>query len=258
MAHPRAGTLALPEDLVDVDALVRAYYDNVPDPSDPLQQVVFGTSGHRGSSFDNAFNEAHILATTQAIVDYRRSAGISGPLFIGFDTHALSVPAWRTALEVLAANEITVYTAESDSFTPTPAVSRAILTFNRDNPGVSSDGIVVTPSHNPPRDGGFKYNPPTGGPADTAITSVVAARANELLAQKLDGVKRIPFERARGGEYVHDYSFLLNYIDGLGDVVDMTAIRDAASGSVPIRSAVRRSVTGRWSVCGTTSTTSPS
>ncbi|WP_238422909.1 phosphoglucomutase (alpha-D-glucose-1,6-bisphosphate-dependent) [Gordonia sp. 'Campus'] len=248
MAHPRAGTLALPEDLVDVDALVRAYYDNVPDPSDPLQQVVFGTSGHRGSSFDNAFNEAHILATTQAIVDYRRSAGISGPLFIGFDTHALSVPAWRTALEVLAANEITVFTAESDSFTPTPAVSRAILTFNRDNPGVSSDGIVVTPSHNPPGDGGFKYNPPTGGPADTAITSVVAARANELLAQKLDGVKRIPFERARGGEYVHDYSFLLNYIDGLGDVVDMTAIRDAGIriGADPLGGAS----VGYWALVG--------
>ncbi|MFE0751556.1 phosphoglucomutase (alpha-D-glucose-1,6-bisphosphate-dependent) [Gordonia sp. NPDC058843] len=227
MAHPRAGTLALPEDLVDVDALVRAYYDNTPDPSDPLQQVVFGTSGHRGSSFDNAFNEAHILATTQAIVDYRRSAGISGPLFIGFDTHALSVPAWRTALEVLAANEVTVYTAESDSFTPTPAVSRAILMFNQDNPGVLSDGIVVTPSHNPPRDGGFKYNPPTGGPADTTITSVVAARANELLEQKLDGVARIPFERARDSEYVQDYSFLLNYIDGLGSVVDMQAIHDA-------------------------------
>ncbi len=206
---------------------MRAYYDNTPDPSDPLQQVVFGTSGHRGSSFDNAFNEAHILATTQAIVDYRRSAGISGPLFIGFDTHALSVPAWRTALEVLAANEVTVYTAESDSFTPTPAVSRAILMFNRDNPGVLSDGIVVTPSHNPPRDGGFKYNPPTGGPADTSITSVVAARANELLEQKLEGVARIPFDRARGGEHVHDYSFLLNYIDGLGEVVDMQAIHDA-------------------------------
>ncbi len=180
--------MALPEDLVDVEALERAYHENVPpDPSDPLQQVVFGTSGHRGSSFDTAFNEAHILATTQAIVEYRRGAGITGPLFIGFDTHALSIPAWRTALEVLAANEVSVLTAEDDSFTPTPAVSRAILTFNKENPGVLSDGIVVTPSHNPPRDGGFKYNPPTGGPADTAITSVIAARANDLLAAKLDG-----------------------------------------------------------------------
>ncbi|WP_042375666.1 phosphoglucomutase (alpha-D-glucose-1,6-bisphosphate-dependent) [Gordonia alkanivorans] len=227
MAHSRAGTLALPEDLVDVEALERAYYDNVPDPSDPLQQVVFGTSGHRGSSFDTAFNEAHILATTQAIVEYRRSAGITGPLFIGFDTHALSIPAWRTALEVLAANEVAVLTAEDDSYTPTPAVSRAILTFNKENPGVLSDGIVVTPSHNPPRDGGFKYNPPTGGPADTTVTSVIAARANDLLAAKLDGVKRIPFERARSSEFVQDHSFLQDYIEGLGDVINMKAIRDA-------------------------------
>ncbi|TSD93213.1 alpha-D-glucose phosphate-specific phosphoglucomutase [Gordonia rubripertincta] len=227
MAHSRAGTLALPEDLVDVEALERAYYDNVPDPSDPLQQVVFGTSGHRGSSFDTAFNEAHILATTQAIVEYRRSAGITGPLFIGFDTHALSIPAWRTALEVLAANEVAVLTAEDDSYTPTPAVSRAILTFNKENPGVLSDGIVVTPSHNPPRDGGFKYNPPTGGPADTTVTSVIAARANDLLAAKLDGVKRIPFERARSSEFVQDYSFLQGYIEGLGGVIDMKAIHDA-------------------------------
>lgn len=227
MAHPRAGTPALPEDLIDVAAVERAYYDNVPDPSDPLQQVLFGTSGHRGSSLDNAFNEAHILATTQAIVEYRRGAGITGPLFIGFDTHALSIPAWRTALEVLAANEISTYTAEGDSFTPTPAVSRAILTFNRDNPGVLADGIVVTPSHNPPRDGGFKYNPPSGGPADTSITSVVAARANEILANKLAGVRRIPFEQARSGDYVHDFSFMMNYCDGLGDVVDLNAIREA-------------------------------
>lgn len=227
MAHPRAGTPALPEDLIDVAAVERAYYDNVPDPSDPLQQVLFGTSGHRGSSLDNAFNEAHILATTQAIVEYRRGAGITGPLFIGFDTHALSIPAWRTALEVLAANEISTYTAEGDSFTPTPAVSRAILTFNRDNPGVLADGIVVTPSHNPPRDGGFKYNPPSGGPADTSITSVVAARANEILANKLADVRRIPFEQARSGDYVHDFSFMMNYCDGLGDVVDLNAIREA-------------------------------
>ncbi|ACY22637.1 phosphoglucomutase, alpha-D-glucose phosphate- specific [Gordonia bronchialis DSM 43247] len=227
MAHPRAGTPALPEDLIDVAAIERAYYDNVPDPSDPLQQVLFGTSGHRGSSLDNAFNEAHILATTQAIVEYRRGAGITGPLFIGFDTHALSIPAWRTALEVLAANEISTYTAEGDSFTPTPAVSRAILTFNRDNPGVLADGIVVTPSHNPPRDGGFKYNPPSGGPADTSITSVVAARANEILANKLADVRRIPFEQARSGDYVHDFSFMMNYCDGLGEVVDLNVIREA-------------------------------
>ncbi|MGV9857297.1 phosphoglucomutase (alpha-D-glucose-1,6-bisphosphate-dependent) [Gordonia sp. NPDC003425] len=227
MAHPRAGTPALPEDLIDVAEVEKAYYDLVPDPDDPAQQVVFGTSGHRGSSLDTAFNEAHILATTQAIVEYRTGAGITGPLFIGFDTHELSIPAWRSAVEVLAANEVTVYTAESDSFTPTPAVSRAILAFNADNPGVLSDGIVVTPSHNPPRDGGFKYNPPSGGPADTDITSWVAKRANDLLRTKLVGVKRIPFDRARHSEFVEEYSFINNYIDGLAGVVDMAAIRSA-------------------------------
>ncbi|MEE4021817.1 phosphoglucomutase (alpha-D-glucose-1,6-bisphosphate-dependent) [Gordonia sp. PKS22-38] len=227
MAHPRAGTPALPEDLIDVAAVERAYYDTVPDPEDPMQQVVFGTSGHRGSSLDGAFNEAHILATTQAIVEYRRSAGISGPLFIGFDTHALSKPAWRSALEVLTANEVTVYIAENEKFTPTPAVSFAILRFNQANPGVLADGIVVTPSHNPPRDGGFKYNPPSGGPADTSITSVVARRANELLADKLNGVKRIPFEQARRSEYIRDFPYTATYVDHLHEVVDMAAIRDA-------------------------------
>ncbi|MCM3896172.1 MULTISPECIES: phosphoglucomutase (alpha-D-glucose-1,6-bisphosphate-dependent) [Gordonia] len=227
MASPRAGTPAQPEDLIDVDAVVGAYYDKVPDPDDPGQRVVFGTSGHRGSSLDSAFNEAHILAITQAIVEYRAGAGITGPLFIGFDTHALSVPAWQSALEVLVANGVTVYTAEGDTYTPTPAVSRAILTFNAANPGVQSDGIVVTPSHNPPRDGGFKYDPPTGGPADTTITSWVANRANELLTAKLDGVKRIPFEKARRDELVHDYSFVMNYTDGLASVVDLEAIRNA-------------------------------
>ena len=227
MASPRAGTPAQPEDLIDVDAVVGAYYDKVPDPDDPGQRVVFGTSGHRGSSLDSAFNEAHILAITQAIVEYRAGAGITGPLFIGFDTHALSVPAWKSALEVLVANGVTVYTAEGDTYTPTPAVSRAILAFNAANPGVQSDGIVVTPSHNPPRDGGFKYDPPTGGPADTTITSWVANRANELLTAKLDGVKRIPFEKARRDELVHDYSFVMNYTDGLASVVDVEAIRKA-------------------------------
>lgn len=227
MASPRAGTPAQPEDLIDVDAVVGAYYDRVPDPDDPGQRVVFGTSGHRGSSLDSAFNEAHILAITQAIVEYRTGAGITGPLFIGFDTHALSIPAWKSALEVLVANGVTVYTAEDDTYTPTPAVSRAILTFNAANPGVESDGIVVTPSHNPPRDGGFKYDPPTGGPADTTITSWVANRANELLTAKLDGVKRISFEKARRDDLVHDYSFVMNYTDGLGSVVDLEAIRNA-------------------------------
>ena len=227
MAHPRAGTPALPEDLIDVDAVERAYYQNKPDASDPLQQVVFGTSGHRGSSLGNAFNEDHILATTQAIVEYRVGAGITGPLFIGFDTHLLSIPAWRSALEVLVANGVTVFTAAGDAFTPTPAVSHAILTFNRDHPGVLSDGIVVTPSHNPPRDGGFKYNPPSGGPADTNITSVVAARANQLLAEGLSGVKRVPFETARGSDLVTDYSFIDGYFADLAGVVDLDAIRSA-------------------------------
>ena len=227
MAHPRAGTPALPEDLIDVAAVERAYYENKPDPSDPLQQVVFGTSGHRGSSLDNAFNEDHILATTQAIAEYRAGAGITGPLFIGFDTHLLSIPAWRSALEVLVANGVSVCTAAHDAFTPTPAVSRAILTFNRDHPGVLSDGIVVTPSHNPPRDGGFKYNPPSGGPADTTITSVVAALANQLLAEGLSGVKRVSFESARANDLVTDYSFIDGYFADLAGVIDIDAIRAA-------------------------------
>ena len=227
MASPRAGTPALPEDLIDVDAVVGAYYDKVPDPNDPGQRVVFGTSGHRGSSLDTAFNEAHILAITQAIVEHRKGAGIAGPLFIGFDTHALSVPAWQSALEVLVANGVTVFTAEDDTYTPTPAISHAILTFNAANPGVESDGIVVTPSHNPPRDGGFKYDPPSGGPADTTTTTWIANRANDLLAAKLDGVARVPFDKARHDDLVHNYSFVMNYTDGLASVVDMEAIRNA-------------------------------
>ncbi|GAB18573.1 phosphoglucomutase [Gordonia effusa NBRC 100432] len=227
-AHPRAGTPARPEDLIDVAAVERAYYRIEPDPANPLQQVVFGTSGHRGSSLDGAFNEAHILATTQAIVEYRASASISGPLFIGFDTHALSIPAWRSAIEVLVANDVEVLTADKDKFTPTPAVSHAILRFNQEHPGVLADGIVVTPSHNPPRDGGFKYNPPSGGPADSTITSTIAARANELLVKGLHGVKRVPFEKARRSRLVIDYSFSTEYVDHLGDVVDMAAIRDSA------------------------------
>lgn len=247
-AHPRAGQLAQPEDLIDVGAVERAYYDVAPDPSNPLQQVVFGTSGHRGSSLDAAFNEAHILATTQAIVEYRASQSIDGPLFIGFDTHALSIPAWRSAIEVLVANGVSVFTADNDKFTPTPAVSFAILKFNREHPGVRSDGIVVTPSHNPPRDGGFKYNPPSGGPADTTITSVVARRANELLAAGLDGVKRIPFATARLSELVTEYPFGAEYVDHLGDVVDMAAIRESgvAIGADPLGGAS----VGYWAEIG--------
>ncbi|HLK94716.1 MAG TPA: phosphoglucomutase, alpha-D-glucose phosphate-specific, partial [Nocardioidaceae bacterium] len=177
--HERAGTPAQPDDLVDISALESAYFDTRPDPDDPAQQVAFGTSGHRGSSLDGAFNEPHILAITQAICEYRAGDGITGPLVLGRDTHALSLPSWHTALEVLVANGVTVLVDERDGYTPTPALSHAILRLNRDADKGSVDGIVITPSHNPPRDGGFKYNPPHGGPADSDATSVIAARANE-------------------------------------------------------------------------------
>src|SRR3954466_12972699 len=210
--NDRAGQPAQPGDLVDVAALVTAYYTLEPDPTDPEQQVVFGTSGHRGSSFDAAFNEQHILATTQAICEYRATQGYDGPLFVGRDTHALSAPAWASALEVLAANDVTVLVDAADRYTPTPAVSHAILRANRGRSTGLAAGIVVTPSHNPPRDGGFKYNPPSGGPADTDATGWIAGRANDLLKNGLDGVRRIPFSRARApaqpngllGEYGHE------------------------------------------------------
>ena len=195
-ANPRAGQLAQPDDLIDVAQVVTAYYTVVPDPEDIAQQVAFGTSGHRGSSLDAAFNEAHILATTQAIVEYRAAQGTTGPLFIGRDTHALSEPAWVSALEVLAANDVVAMIDAADRYTPTPAVSHAILAFNRGRDTDLADGIVVTPSHNPPRDGGFKYNPPNGGPADTDATGVIAKRANEILRGGLADVKRIPLARA--------------------------------------------------------------
>ena len=233
--HPRAGTTALPEDLIDVDAVIGAYYDRKPNLDDPAQRVVFGTSGHRGSSLDGAFNEDHIIATTQAIVEYRRSQGIDGPLFIGRDTHALSEPAWRTAIEVLAANEVEVRIDARDSFTPTPAVSHAILIQNgaatsegvrAQGPGLA-DGIVVTPSHNPPRDGGFKYNPPHGGPADSDATSVIAARANELLASGVNQVRRLGFEQALAAPTTGKHDFLSAYTDDLASVIDFDAIRSA-------------------------------
>ncbi len=225
MPHPRAGTPARPEDLIDVDAVVGAYYDRRPDPADPAQQVVFGTSGHRGSSLDSAFNEAHIAATTQAIVEYRAAQDITGPLFIGKDTHALSMPAWKTAIEVLRANDVTVLCEQDDQYTPTPAVSRAIIRHNRDaRPGAIGDGIVVTPSHNPPRDGGFKYNPPHGGPADTDATKQIAARANDLLADPT-AIRRTPFDRAIGE--VSRYDYLGSYCADLADAIDMDAIRGA-------------------------------
>ncbi|PIF03040.1 MAG: phosphoglucomutase, alpha-D-glucose phosphate-specific [Propionibacterium sp.] len=224
MAHPRAGQLAQETDLIDVQRLLSAYFDIEPDPTNQYQQVVFGTSGHRGSSFDGTFNEAHIAATTQAIVEYRSSQGTQGPLFIGKDTHALSGPAWRTAIEVLHANGVTVFAENDNDYTPTPAVSRAIIQYNRKN-NAKADGIVVTPSHNPPRDGGFKYNPPNGGPADTDATSVIAARANELLAN-WKTIKRTPYERACAD--VNRFDYLSAYCDDLKNALDLEAI--ASSG----------------------------
>ncbi|MGV0837239.1 phosphoglucomutase (alpha-D-glucose-1,6-bisphosphate-dependent) [Mycolicibacterium thermoresistibile] len=221
-ANSRAGQPAQPEDLIDVAAVVTAYYTRQPDPDDAAQQVAFGTSGHRGSSLDGAFNEAHILATTQAIVEYRKKQGTTGPLFLGRDTHALSEPAWSSALEVLAANDVVTMIDAADRYTPTPAISHAILTYNRGRDSGRADGIVVTPSHNPPRDGGFKYNPPDGGPADTSATGAIAERANEILRDGLRAVHRIPLNRALQHAQRHDY--LNAYIDDLADVVDLHAI----------------------------------
>ena len=224
MVHARAGQLALPEDLINVDDVLAAYYDLVPDPGNPDQMVVFGTSGHRGSSLKTAFNEAHIAATTQAIIEYRASQGITGPLFIGKDTHGLSLPAWKTALEVLHAHGVDVRAEREDEYTPTPAVSRAIIVHNRDHDGPRADGIVVTPSHNPPADGGFKYNPPHGGPADSDATKVIAARANELMAD-WKSIKRTPYERAAADITRHDYR--TPYCDDLVNVINLDAIRGA-------------------------------
>ena len=228
MNDPRAGQLASPSDLVDVAHLVTAYYANTPNPSDPDQRVAFGTSGHRGSSLRNAFNEAHILAITQAVCDYRTAQGYNGPLFLGRDTHGLSEPAWVCALEVLAANDVTVLIDDRDGYTPTPAVSHAILRANHgkalDGPGLA-DGIVVTPSHNPPSDGGIKYNPPNGGPADTGATTAIANAANAYLESGLQGVQRIPFVRARAAATAYD--FLGTYVDDLPNVVDIARIREA-------------------------------
>jgi phosphoglucomutase len=225
MSSDRAGQPAQPADLVDVPHLVTAYYALEPDLADPAQQVAFGTSGHRGSSLDGAFNEGHILATTQAICEYRAGQGYDGPLFVGRDTHGLSEPAWVSALEVLAANDVTVLVDSADRYTPTPAVSHAILAANRGRTSGLADGIVVTPSHNPPRDGGFKYNPPSGGPADTDATGWIARRANELLAAGLDGVRRVPFARARAA--AQSYDFMGTYVEDLPSVLDLDAVRDA-------------------------------
>jgi len=222
---PAAGKLAEASSLVNVPRLVTAYYAERPDPSVPDQRVAFGTSGHRGSSFARTFNEWHILATTQAICLYRKQRQINGPLFLGMDTHALSVPALTTALEVLAANEVEVMLAQGDEYTPTPAVSHAIVTYNRERKAGLADGIVITPSHNPPHDGGFKYNPPNGGPAGSGETAWIEAKANEFLQNGLAGVERVPFERAIHATTTHRHDYVNAYVTDLASVLDMETIR---------------------------------
>ncbi|MBF6436409.1 phosphoglucomutase (alpha-D-glucose-1,6-bisphosphate-dependent) [Nocardia cyriacigeorgica] len=225
MAHDRAGRPARPSDLVDVPGLVTAYYTRIPDPAEPAQLVAFGTSGHRGSSLDTTFNEAHILAITQAIVEYRATRGITGPVYLARDTHALSEPAWTTVLEVLAANGVTAMIDSRDRYTPTPALSHAVLRHNRGGTKHQADGIVVTPSHNPPRDGGIKYNPPHGGPADTVATDAIAERANELLRGGLAEVERGTLAQAM--PTVERYDYLDHYIADLPSVLNLDAIRGA-------------------------------
>ena len=225
--HPRAGMPAAATDLVDVARLVTAYYSEHPDPSVPAQAVAFGTSGHRGSSLSASFNEDHIIATSQAICDYRAMAGTDGPLFLGKDTHALSEPAWVSALEVFAANDVRVLVDSRDGYTPTPALSLAVLTHNRGRTAGLADGVVVTPSHNPPTDGGFKYNPPDGGPAGADITGWIQDRANALLAAGLAGVARVPLARARAADTTGTYDFLHAYVDDLPAAVDLEAVRAA-------------------------------
>jgi phosphoglucomutase len=224
---PLAGKPAPAGILVNVPRLVTAYYTGVPDPKVPAQRVAFGTSGHRGSSFNLAFNEWHILAITQAICLYRKSKNIVGPLYLGIDTHALSVPACATALEVLAANGVVVMLAEGDEYTPTPVISHAILTYNHGRTTGLADGIVITPSHNPPHDGGFKYNPPNGGPAGTFVTGWIEAKANELLEARLSGVKRIPYAQALRARTTHRHDYVTAYVNDLGNVIDMDIIRGA-------------------------------
>ncbi|MFZ2269574.1 MAG: phosphoglucomutase (alpha-D-glucose-1,6-bisphosphate-dependent) [Azonexus sp.] len=226
MAHPLAGQPAPQSSLTDIPALLAAYR-NLPDVSDPAQRVAFGTSGHRGTAFNGSFNEAHILAIAQAVAEYRVQAGISGPLFLGKDTHALSGPAQQTALEVLAANGVLIHFQADDGYTPTPVISRAILVHNAGNPADRADGIVITPSHNPPQDGGIKYNPPHGGPADTDVTGWIEQRANALLADGNRGVKRLPYAQALAAPTTRAVDLMTPYIAELGEVIDMEAIRRA-------------------------------
>jgi phosphoglucomutase len=224
---PLAGKTVPPSMLVNVPRLVTAYFSGKPDPADPAQRVSFGTSGHRGSAFNNAFNEAHILAISQALCDIRRAAGVTGPLFVGIDTHALAEPALASALEVFAANDVTVMIDEHRGYTPTPVISHAILTYNKGRTSGLADGVVITPSHNPPEDGGFKYNPPNGGPADTDITAAAERAANAFLESDLAGVKRIPYARALKSGLIHRYDYVGPYVADLANVVDMEAIRAA-------------------------------
>lgn len=224
--NPLAGKPAPLNMLVDVPRLITAYYSETPDPTIAAQRVAFGTSGHRGSSFECGFNEQHVLAITQAICSYRQQQNINGPLFMGFDTHALSAPAFASAMEVLAANNVEVMIADKDEYTPTPAISHAILVYNRGRESGLADGIVITPSHNPPDSGGFKYNPPNGGPADGKITGWIEAEANRLLEAKLVGIKRIPFAQARNAATTHCYDYLNTYVSDLNKVIDMDIIRD--------------------------------
>src|ERR1700704_2349724 len=223
--NPLAGKPAPASMLVNVARLVPAYFSGKPDPAVPSQRVAFGTSGHRGSAFNNAFNEAHILAISQALCDYRHRAGIDGPLFIGIDTHALAESAFASALEVFAANDVTVMIDERDGYTPTPAISHAILTYNRNRTSGLADGVVITPSHNPPEDGGFKYNPPNGGPVDTDVTTGIERAANTFLEDGLRGLKRISYERARKAACVHRHDYIGPYVADLANVIDMEAIR---------------------------------
>jgi phosphoglucomutase len=225
--HPRAGTPADSRDTIDVPRVVMAYYTEHPDPAVPEQKVAFGTSGHRGSSLRTAFNADHIVATSQAIVEYRRDQGVDGPLFLVRDTHALSEPAMVSALEVFAANDVTVLIDSRDGYTPTPALSHAVLTYNRGRTSGLADGVVVTPSHNPPDDGGFKYNPPHGGPADTDATKWIQDRANALIAAGLTEVRRVPYARARAADTTGTYDYLAGYVDDLPSVIDIDAIRNS-------------------------------
>ena len=225
--HPLAGTRAPRSMLIDATQLIDAYYDAPVDPADPAHRVVFGTSGHRGTSRSGSFNEAHILAVTQAICDFRASQGITGPLFIGMDTHALSKPAHGTALEVLAANGVTVKLHRGGGYTPTPVISHAVLTHNRKHSSGIADGIVITPSHNPPEDGGIKYNPPHGGPAGADVTGWIAERANALMKEENRGVGRISPDRALKAGTTHEYDYVTPYVEDLSSVIDMEIIRAA-------------------------------